>query len=170
MSPTSRVHFKPGVLLALGLICGLILVVTAADREFAGKWKGEMKAPAPVEPGGASQAGAPTAGSGGGGGRFGGGGGRFGGGFGAGGFNTGPQKVTLNLKQSKDKVSGNITIGTQTEDVKDGRLSGNTITFKSGRAPQVYEYIGELNGEELRLTRHSSDGRTRPQEIILRKN
>ena len=171
MNQTRRIHPRPGILPALGLLFAPTLAVAAADGEFAGKWKGEMKAQTPSAPaaGAAPTGNAPTAGGGAGAG--GGRGGGRGGAGGAGGFGGGPQKVTLNLKQSKDKVSGNITFGEgQAEDVKDGRISGNTITFKAGRALQIYEYLGELKGEELLLTRNSSDGRTRPQEIVLKKN
>lgn len=177
----------------IALLLSLSLAVYGADNPFAGKWKGELAAQprggatagapgaAPGTPGAGTESAppaAPPAGGGGGGGRgggFGGGGGR-GGGFGGGGFGgfgggDGPQKVTLNLKQSKDgKISGNITIGDNgnAEDVKEGRAVGNTITFKVGRESQtVYEYYGELKGEELVLTRNTSGGRGRPQEIIL---
>jgi hypothetical protein len=167
MKQARRIHLMRKSLLAMGLVCILTLITMAADGDFGGKWKGETKPQAPTGadvtarggPGGGGGA-APR----GGGGR--GGAGR-GGGFGGG----AAQKVTLNLKRSKDnKVSGNITFGEgQTEDVKDGRVTGNSITFKSGRAPQIYEYIGELKGDELILTRVSSDGRTRPQEMVLKK-
>ncbi len=48
-------------------------------------------------------------------------------------------KVALNLKVSKEnKVSGNITFGeTDTNDVKEGKIDGNILTFKAGRAPQI---------------------------------
>jgi len=78
----------------------------------------------------------------------------------------------LNLKQSKDnKLSGNITIGEQNpEDVKEGKVVGNTISFKAGRAPQpIYEYYGELKDGELALTRNASGGRGGPQQIVLSK-
>jgi hypothetical protein len=167
MEQIKRTHPTRNTLLAVGLVCLFTLIAVAADGEFAGKWKGETKPQAAASPGG-PVAGAPTPGGTGRGGAGRGGGVRGGGG----GFGGGPQKVTLNLKQSKDnKVSGNITFGDggQAEDVKDGRVSGNSITFKSGRAPQIYEYIGELKGEELYLTRVGSDGKTRPLEMVLKK-
>jgi hypothetical protein len=92
-----------------------------------------------------------------------------GGGFGGGG---GAQKVSLNLKQSKDnKISGNIVFGeNNADDVKDGKAEGNTITFKAGRAPQpIYQYKGELKDNQLVLTRTSPDGKGRPTEFLLSK-
>jgi hypothetical protein len=99
------------------------------------------------------------------------------GGGSSGGFGTGgggvSQKVSLNLKQSKDdKVSGNITIGeSNPDDVKEGRVVGNTISFKAGRPPQpIYEYYGELKEDELVLTRNLPGARgSAPQQVVLSK-
>lgn len=168
----------------------LPLVVHAADGAFAGKWRGELKVSPPARgattgtPGTdgatapeAAPPSTPSAGGRGGGG-FGGGRGGFGGGgfggggFPGGGFAAGPQKVALNLKESKDgKISGNITFGEgNADDVKEGRVTGNTITFKAGRAPQpVYEYFGELKENQLVLTRTAVGGRGAPQQIVLTK-
>jgi hypothetical protein len=78
--------------------------------------------------------------------------------------------VSLNLKQSKDnKLSGNLTFGeSEALDVKDGKVDGNTITFKAGR-PQPVEYKGELKGSELILTRENSGGRGPATQFVLSK-
>ena len=191
----SKINYRPGVsrTLILALICVFSVIVIAADGQFAGKWKGEAKpaaAPPPAAPGGGGAApaaggGPPTTGGapglGGPGGRGGGGGrGGFGGGGGRGGFGGGfapqPQKVSLNLKQSKDnKLSGNIVINSggndETYDVKEGKVEGDTFTFKAGRAPQpIYDYKGELKDGTLTLTRLAPEGgRGRAQEYVLTK-
>ena len=179
MARANQDRLKTAAVLALGL---MLVIATGADAAYAayaedppfsGKWKGESRAAAPAgaaapgaAPGGApgagaaaaAPAGAPGGGAPGGGGRAGGGGGARGG-FGGGGGGGGTQKATLNLKQSKDnKISGNLTIGeAETLDVKEGKVDGNTITFKVGRSGQpLTEYKGELNGSELILTRQSS--------------
>jgi hypothetical protein len=183
------IRLRTAALLALGLVFLLTMVVYAEDPPFAGKWRGESRAAAapsggpgvtggPVGAGSAPATGTPAAAAPevggapaatpGGGGRAGGGGrGGFGGG------SSGPQKVSLNLKQSKDnKLSGNITFGEgETVDVKDGKVDGNTIIFKAGRAPQpVYEYKGELKGNELILTRDNPGGRgAAPQYVLTKK-
>jgi hypothetical protein len=76
--------------------------------------------------------------------------------------------VSLNLKQSKDnKLSGNITFGEgESLDVKEGKVDGNTITFKAGR-PQPTEYSGELKGSELILI--PSGGRGSSTQYVLTK-
>ena len=184
MARATRDQLKTAAFLTLGLVFLFTVVVYAADPPFAGKWRGETRAAAaagpagptagaPGGPGGAAAdpgAGAPAApgAPAGGGARSGGGGGRggFGGGAGA------SQKVTLNLKQSKDnKLSGNITFGEgESVDVKDGRVDGNTITFKAGRSPQpVYEYKGELKGEELILTRDGAGTQGALPRYVLTK-
>lgn len=173
MARANQDRLKAAAVLALGLMLVIATGAYAEDPPFAGKWKGESRAAAPAggaaapgaAPGGTPGAGAPTAapagapggGAPGGGGRAGGGGGARGG-FGGGGGG-GPQKVTLNLKQSKDnKISGNVTIGeAETLDVKEGKVDGNTITFKVGRSGQpLTEYKGELKDNELILTRQGS--------------
>jgi len=176
MARANQDRLKTAAVLALGLMLVIATGAYAEDPPFSGKWKGESRAAAPAggaaapgaAPGGAPGAGAAAAapagapgggapgGGAGGGGRAGGGGGARGG-FGGGGGGT--QKATLNLKQSKDnKISGNLTIGeAETLDVKEGKVDGNTITFKVGRSGQpLTEYKGELNGSELILTRQSS--------------
>ena len=169
----------PSAFLAMGFVMLLTLVAYAADPPFSGKWKGQAKAvtvaaPAAGAPGAAPAAGTPTVGAppvpaaGGPPAPAAGGGGR--GGFGGG--SSGPQKVSLNLKQSKEnKVSGNITFGeAEPNDVKEGKVDGNILTFKAGRAPQpIYEYKGELKDNELILTQDSPGGRGRTQQFVLTK-
>ena len=160
----------PSALLAVGLVMLLTLVAYAADPPFSGKWKGQAKAVTAAAPAAGTPtvgappvpaAGGPPAPASGGGGR---------GGFGGG--SSGPQKVSLNLKQSKEnKVSGNITFGeAEPNDVKEGKVDGNILTFKAGRPPQpIYEYKGELKDNELILTQDSPGGRGRTQQFVLTK-
>ena len=179
-------RLKSGILTTVGLVCVLSVAAYAADGEFAGNWKGDSVATPPptrgaagaAAPGGDAAAGttpsAPTeaAGATGGGGRPGGrpgGGGAFGGG---GGGNS--SKISLNLKQSKDnKLSGNITVGgADADDVKDGKVEGNRMTFSAGRAPQpIYAYTGEIKGDQLLLTRIAPAGGrgSRTTEYVLTK-
>jgi hypothetical protein len=170
----------PSALMAVGLVILLTLVAYAADPPFAGKWKGQAKAVAAAAagaPGAAPTAGAPTIGAppvsaAGGPSAAAGGGGRVGPGSGFGGGSSGPQKVSLNLKQSKEnKVSGNITFGEgESNDVKEGKVDGKILTFKAGRAPQpIYEYKAELKDNELILTQDSPGGRGRTQQFVLTK-
>jgi hypothetical protein len=190
MARADRHRLKHLAAIALGLVFLLTVVIYADDPPFSGKWKGESKpaaargagapgagAPAAGAPGGstppAGATAAPAPGGGGGGGRggFGGGGGGGRGGFGGGGGG-GPQKVTLNLKQSKEnKISGNITLGeTDTNDVKEGKVDGNVLTFKAGRAPApILDYKAELKDGQMTLTSTSSDGRGRATEYVLTK-
>lgn len=164
---TLKNRYRPtaAVATAVAMICILSMVALAADGIFAGKWKGQPKASAtpPAAPGAGAGRPGGFGGGGGGGGRPGG----FGGGGGAG------QQVTLNLKHNpKDnKLGGNIVFGdTDAFDVKDGKVEGNTFTFKAGRAPQpIYIYKGELKEDEIILVRTQEDGKGRPQEYSLKK-
>jgi hypothetical protein len=143
------------ILMAMGLICVLAMAAYAADINFAGNWKGETSAAPP-----------PAAGAGAASSRGGGRGGGFGGG--------GTTKVSLNLKQSKEnKLSGNITFGEgNADDVKEGKVEGDRMTFSAGRAPQpIYAYTGEMKGDELVLTRIAPLGDRGPRttEYVLKK-
>lgn len=179
-------RLRIGILLAIAVVFLMAVAVYAADSEFGGKWKGESKPAAPPAGGpaaggpgaGAAPGGAPPAGGGGGRGGFGGGGGGRGGfGGGAGGFGGfgGVQKIQINLKVNKDgKASGNLTIGDggQAYDVKDGKVVGNSITFSTTRSGEpVYNYLGELKGDEFTLQRipQNLDDRTNRITVFVLK-
>jgi hypothetical protein len=155
MTANSRDRLAAGILRAIAIVSLSTLIAWAAEGQFGGKWRGELKVTTP--PPTTTPA---TNSPGGGGGRF--GGGRFGGGFGG-----GSQKVSLNIKQSKEnKISGNIIFGEGSDafDVKNGKVEGNILTFKAGRSPQpTYEYKGEIKDGQLVLTRISD----KPQEYVL---
>lgn len=132
----------------------------SASKGFNGKWKGEIQFSPPGERGrgGASQ----TQGQqppvqqftqrG---------GGSRGGGFPLSAINRGnpggPQKVTVNIKTKDDdtKAVGNITIGDTTDDIKDGKIDGDTITFKAGTSSALYGYSGTRDGDQIMMTRTS---------------
>lgn len=158
---------KHTAFVALTLVFFLTAVVYAADPPFAGKWKGETRVVAAA----AGGPGAPVAGGGAAAAPAGARGGRGGGG-GRGGFGGGSTKVALNLKVSKEnKVSGNVTFGeSDTNDVKDGKIDGNILTFKAGRSStQMTEYKAELKENEIILSQVTTGGPGRPQEWVLTK-
>ena len=187
-----------GILVTVGTIGAASAIAIAADYHFAGTWKGTYTAAAPTPgagTGGATTAGTASAagtapattdgasaggggfGGGGGGGRTKGGGGTGGGGFGGGGGfpSSGPQKITLRVKVNKegDKASGNFTMGSATpEDIREGKIAGNKMTFKTGLAPStIYDYDAVLIGEDLNITRTAEGGRGgRPQSFTLKNS
>lgn len=151
-------RLKIGISMVMGIICLVAMSAHAADGNFAGNWKGEMKITAPPARGafgsatatgaavpGTTETPAPSAANSGAGARA---GGRAGGpgGFGAGAGVS--QEVSLNLKQSKDnKLSGNITFGEgNADDVKEGRVEGDKLILTriapaGGRASRTTEYV-----------------------------
>ena len=143
-----------GIFIALGMAAILSAVLLAQEYNFAGTWRGESKPAAPPATG------AP------GGGRGGPGGGGFGG---AGG---GVQKITLRVKVKNDKANGNFSVGSTTEDIKDGHIAGNKLTFKTGASGQpVVENEAVLLGEELTVTRTTTGGRGgRPSVYVLKRD
>ena len=169
-----------GILFIVGGIGSASAIIMAAEYNFAGTWKGTYSAaaPAPGTPaagaapaaeapaGGATAAPGDGASAAGGRSRAGGGGGGFGGGgFGgaSGAPSTGPQKVTLRVKvnKEKDKATGNFTMGSSApEDLREGKIAGNKLTFKTGLSPAtIYDYDAVLIGEDLTVTRTAEGGR-----------
>jgi len=172
-----------GVLFVVGAVGMVSAIAVAADYEFAGTWKGTYTAAAPTPgtpaadaaPAAAAPAASDGASTGGGRTRSNGGGGAAGGGFGgaSGSVSTGPQKITLRVKvnKEKDKATGNFTIGSSTpEDIREGKIAGNKLTFKTGLAPAaIYDYDAVLIGEDLTVTRTAEGGRGgRPQTFTLK--
>jgi hypothetical protein len=148
-----------GILAVIGIVCLVSTLLLAEDYNFAGTWKGES-GQAPAAPGGAT-AGTATKG--------GGGGGRGGGGFG------GPQKITLrvaSVNKEKGTAKGNFTMGTSTEDIREAKIMGNKLIFKTGLPPaQLYDYEAVFIGDELSVTRTASGGRGGfPSTFKLTKN
>ena len=143
------------IILAMGLIGILSAVLLAQEYNFAGTWKGESKPPA------APAAGTPGAARGG-----------PGGGFGGAGGGGGVQKITLRVKVKKDKASGNFTVGSTTDDIKDGHIEGNKLTFKTGLSGQpLVENVAVLQGEELTITRTTPGARGgRPTVYVLKRD
>lgn len=181
-----------GILITVGTIGVASAIAIAADYNFAGTWKGTYTVAAPT-PGTSAGGASPTAGTAsaagttpaasdgatsggaGGGGRTKGGGGTSGGGFGGAAPipSSGPQKITMRVKVNKegDKATGNFTIGSSSpEDIREGKIAGNKLTFKTGLAPSaIYDYEAVMNGEDLNVTRTAEGGRGgRPQTFTLK--
>jgi hypothetical protein len=188
---TRSKQYLAGILVIVGTLALASAIAIAADYKFAGTWKGTYTAAAPTPgtpAGGAPTAGAATAapaggtapaasdGASGGGGRTKGGGGAPGGGFGGAGGglpSSGPQKITMRVKVNKegDKATGNFTMGSSApEDIREGKISGNKLTFKTGLPPAaIYDYDAVLIGEDLTVTRTAAGGRGgRPQTFTLK--
>ena len=150
-----------GILAVLGIVCLASTLLLAEDYNFAGTWRGETgTTPAPSGGG----AGTATKGGGGGGGR---------GGFGGGG--AGPQKITLrvaSVNKEKGTAKGNFTMGSTTEDIREAKIMGNKLVFKTGTPPgQIYDYEAVFIGTDLSVTRTASGGRGgSPTTFNLSKN
>jgi len=165
---SNRTRHLAIILMTVAAVSLVSVLVYAAEYNFAGTWKGEYKPAAPAAPAAPPAATQFVQGRGGGGGAPGGGG--FGGGFGGGG---GVQKITLRIKVNKDHASGNFTMGSSNpEDLRESKIEGNKLTFKTGLAPAPI-YINEavLNGETLSVTRTAENQKgARPIHFDLTRN
>jgi len=154
---TKMTRSLTGILFVLGVLSVFSAIILAEEYKFAGTWRGEYNPTAgmPAPPAGAAPA--PTGGRGGG----------FGGG--------GPQQITLRVKVNKEgKASGNFSIktggNTTTDDVREGRVEGNKLTFKTGLSPSpIYDNDAVMIGEDLTVTRTAAGGRGgRPMVFTLK--
>jgi hypothetical protein len=151
---TKMTRSLAGILFVLGMLSIYSAIILAEEYNFAGTWRGTYSAAGAGAP---PTAGAPPAGRGGPGGAA----------------ATGPQKVTLRVKVNKTKATGNFTVGSAaTDDIREGKIEGNKLTFKTGNAPaQIYDNDAVMIGEELTVTRTPSGGRGgRPQVMTLKRD
>jgi hypothetical protein len=65
------------------------------------------------------------------------------------------------VNKEKEKATGNFTMGSSApEDLREGKIAGNKLTFKTGLAPAaIYDYDAVLIGEDLAVTRTAEGGR-----------
>ena len=74
----------------------------------------------------------------------------------------GAQPVTLELKADGGKLTGTMTTGQNAVQISEGTVDGSKISFKTtqnrgGNDVQV-TWSGEINGDELTLTRQGGGG------------
>jgi len=86
----------------------------------------------------------------------------------------GPQQLTLTLKADGDTLTGSLTGGRGGEvQIKDGKISGSTITFKStqmGRGGEInLSWSGTVKGDEIAMTRTVEGGQGQSQEFTLKR-
>ena len=150
-----------GILLVIGMLSVFSVIILAEEFNFAGTWRGEYN-PAAGMP--APPAGAPVGAMGGRGGQGGQGGG-------------GPQQVTLRVKVNKEgKASGNFSMkpsggNMTTDDVREGRVEGNKLTFKTGASGQsIYDNEAVMIGADLQVTRTPAGGRGGRSMIFMLKH
>ncbi len=73
----------------------------------------------------------------------------------------GPQKYTFDLKAAGDKLTGTATSPRGAQEIKEGKVSGDTISFVEildvqGNQIRI-EYTGKVSGDEIKFTRKVGD-------------
>ena len=83
----------------------------------------------------------------------------------------GTQEMTFNLKQAGSDLTGTISGGRGDQQISDGKVSGDDISFVTVlefNGNQVkQEYKGTVSGSEIKFTR--SGGRGNPIEFTAKK-
>ena len=75
------------------------------------------------------------------------------------------------VNKEKGAAKGKFTAGGSTEDIREAKVMGNKLTFKTGKPPaQINDYEAILNGEYLKFTWTPEGGRGRPQTFTLMRS
>lgn len=73
----------------------------------------------------------------------------------------GQQKYTFDLKAEGATLTGKVTSPRGTQDIKDGKVKGDEVSFVEMLEIQDQtiriEYTGKVNGDEMKLTRKVGD-------------
>jgi len=91
-----------------------------------------------------------------------------------------PVKVTLSLKAEGGKLTGNVSRpgrdGNNMESpITDGKIEGSNVSFKTtmqmGGNAMTSEYVGKLEGGDLKLTitRPGRDGNMQKSDVVAKK-
>ena len=73
----------------------------------------------------------------------------------------GQQKYSFDLKVEGSNLTGKVTSPRGTQDIKDGKVSGDEVSFVEmldlqGQQIRI-EYTGKVSGDEMKLTRKVGD-------------
>ena len=83
----------------------------------------------------------------------------------------GNQDVTFNLNQSGNSLTGTVTLGNGEQQISDGKVDGDNVSFVvsfEARGNTIkQEYKGTVSGSEIKFTR--SGGRGNPIEFTAKK-
>jgi hypothetical protein len=83
----------------------------------------------------------------------------------------GPQELTFNLTQSGNSLTGTVTTQAGEQQISDGKVDGDNISFVvsfEARGNTIkQEYKGTMSGNEIKFTR--SGGRGNPVEFTAKK-
>ena len=72
----------------------------------------------------------------------------------------GTQRVnTFTLKADGDKLTGTVAGSQDESPIKDGKISGDTISFTAERPFGTFTYKGTVNGDELKLNVQFNDNK-----------
>lgn len=81
-------------------------------------------------------------------------------------------EVTINLKADGDKLAGDVSAMGAKQEIKDGTIQGDAITFKVVREMQgrsiTMRYEGKLSGDEIKF-KQSVEGMDRPPREFTAK-
>jgi hypothetical protein len=75
----------------------------------------------------------------------------------------GPQTITMDLKADGAKLTGTVTNPRGDQKIEDGKIDGDTITFKTtmtmGDNTMVQKYTGKVSGDTIEFSREMEGGR-----------
>ena len=80
----------------------------------------------------------------------------------------GTREVTFTFTVDGDKVAITMADDRGSETIKDGKLTGNTLTFSNDSGRGIRNYTGVLSGDEIKFRREG--GGQGPQEFIAKRS
>src|SRR5262245_3288807 len=84
----------------------------------------------------------------------------------------GEQTTTFEFKNAGGTVTGTVTTGQGSTEIKNGKLAGSNLTFETTQAnprggdPVTYKWTGTASGDNLKLSREGGRG---PQQMEAKK-
>ncbi|MBL8293488.1 MAG: hypothetical protein JNN08_16695 [Bryobacterales bacterium] len=80
----------------------------------------------------------------------------------------GDQETTFTLKQDGDKLTGSMTSPRGERQISEGKVTGDSISFKVETQRGKFTYTGTVSGSEIKFKRQGDQGE--PREFTAKKS
>lgn len=79
------------------------------------------------------------------------------------------RETTFNLKVEGDKLTGTVSGRQGDIPITDGKVAGDSISFKMAQGQNTFTYKGKLAGDEIKFTREREGGGGQAQEFTAKR-
>jgi len=84
----------------------------------------------------------------------------------------GDMVLTFNLKVNGDQLTGTISTPMGDQEIKNGKVDGNSLSFETNMMDSIIKHSGTLDGEVIKLKVEFPEGGAQgggPGEVILKR-